>query len=43
MLEIIEKIVEEIEDNPNKTIEEIRLINKLSNIVLEIMSDNEKV
>ena len=38
--EIIEKIVEEIENNPNKTIEEISLINKLSNIALEIM-DNE--
>ena len=39
MLEIIEKIVEEIENNPNKTIEEISLINKLSNIALEIISN----
>lgn len=39
MLKIIEEIVEEIENNPNKTIEEINLINKLSNIALEIINN----
>ena len=39
LLKVIEDIVEDLENKHDKTIEEIELINRLSNIALEIMNN----
>ncbi len=39
LLKVIEGIVEDLENKHDKTIEEIELINILSNIALEIMNN----
>ena len=39
LLKIIENIVEELENKQDKTIQDIELINELSNIALEIIDN----
>ena len=39
LLKIIEDIVEELENKQDKTIQDIELINELSNIALEIIDN----
>ena len=42
MLEVIEDIVSSIENKPHKTIEEILLVARLSNLAIQIMEGKVK-